>query len=321
MIRNVSMSAIVLLTASMIGCLGDSTKPKIDGKPPVQVADLAVSNLGSEGIRLTWTAPRDRGPCGRVAAYDIRYSLTAIGEETWDAAHQVDGEPSPGPPGGLEGFTVGGLMPSTTYHFALRAADDAQNWSGVSNEATVTTTYGARTSILSVIHDLAQAYQDRNRDEYGKLFDDQFTFIFDPFDAEKYWIPDSWGLADELLSAQHLFGFGAQPNRDGYRAESIELQFRAGPEESTDLNPAWKKVTLSEVYLTVGSRHKDTGDPMTYRVEGDMAHLYFVETDEFDAGNGLKIWKIVRWDDKPKGHASLRVTQTTTWGQIKAAWL
>jgi len=59
---------------------------------------------------------------------------------------------------------------------------------------------------------------------------------------------------------------------------------------------------LSEVYLTLETRHKDTGDPMTYRVEGDQAWLYFVQTDQKDPATKLKLWTIVLWKDKPKGH-------------------
>ena len=42
----------------------------------------------------------------------------------------------PGPP---EEFEVTGLEPNTTYYFAIKAADEIPNWSGISNVAIQTT--------------------------------------------------------------------------------------------------------------------------------------------------------------------------------------
>jgi hypothetical protein len=42
-------------------------------------------------------------------------------------------------PGSAETFTVTGLFPDTTYYFALKAADEVPNWSGISNSPSGTT--------------------------------------------------------------------------------------------------------------------------------------------------------------------------------------
>jgi chitodextrinase len=90
-------------------------------------------------ITLNWTAPGDDGDVGQATAYDVRYSTSPITDQNWDSATPVDGEPAPSPAGSVESFTRDGLQPSTTYYFAIKTSDEAGNWSGLSNVATVTT--------------------------------------------------------------------------------------------------------------------------------------------------------------------------------------
>lgn len=74
---------------------------------------------------------------GTAAAYDIR-SATAPGT-SWEEMTPIDGEPAPAPAGQPEVFVVTGLLPSTTYYFALKASDEVPNWSDKSNQASGTT--------------------------------------------------------------------------------------------------------------------------------------------------------------------------------------
>jgi len=85
---------------------------------------------------LQWTAPRDDGVAGRARAYLLRYSTQPITSGNFDRATSVT-VPPPGPAGSRESFTVHGLAPGTTYYFALRAMDDAGNWSALSNVLTI----------------------------------------------------------------------------------------------------------------------------------------------------------------------------------------
>jgi hypothetical protein len=176
-------------------------------------------------------------------------------------------------------------------------------------------TYLPQTSITSVLSNLAQAYTKKNYEEYQKLIDSSFEYIFAPQDiGGENNIPASWGRADELASANHMFN-GAV-NRDGYRAEEIRLAFTAGADTPTDLDPAWRKVVLSNINLQIDSRHETSSDPLTYDVNGDKAELYFFLTGEIWPGTDQHIWKIVRWDDKPIAKRDAK-TQSLTWGQIK----
>ena len=112
--------------------------PPQDTTPPVTVMDLVTSAPKSDSITLIWTAPGDDGNVGTATAYDIRYSDVIL--FNWDTATKVLNPPSPQEPGVREEFIVTGLSPSTTYYFALKAVDEAWNWSDMSNITTGKTT-------------------------------------------------------------------------------------------------------------------------------------------------------------------------------------
>lgn len=94
---------------------------------PADAASTAAS------LTLRWTAPGDDGVIGRAARYDLRYSILPITANSFALATAVTGLPLPKPAGSVETFTVTGLLSGVSYYFALRAVDDAGNWSGVSN--------------------------------------------------------------------------------------------------------------------------------------------------------------------------------------------
>ena len=90
-------------------------------------------------VPLTWTAPGDDSLAGTATQYDLRYATSLITAANFASATQVTGEPTPGAPGTSQGLTVTGLQPSTTYWFAIKTADDAANWSILSNVVSRTT--------------------------------------------------------------------------------------------------------------------------------------------------------------------------------------
>ncbi|MFQ6042651.1 MAG: fibronectin type III domain-containing protein, partial [Candidatus Poribacteria bacterium] len=105
---------------------------------PGTVTALATSKLRSNSITLIWTAPGDDGKVGTATTYEIRYS--DVTPFNWDKATRISKPPIPQPAGAQEKFTVTGLSPSTTYYFALKAVDEAGNWSDTSNIVTGETT-------------------------------------------------------------------------------------------------------------------------------------------------------------------------------------
>ncbi len=92
-----------------------------------------TADAAPNSVTINWTAPGDDGAVGVATAYDIRYSTSTINDANWGSATQVSGEPTPKQGGQAETFTITGLTPSTNYFIALKAVDDAGNWSVLSN--------------------------------------------------------------------------------------------------------------------------------------------------------------------------------------------
>ncbi len=115
-----------------------------DGQPPEAITDLTVTDFGQITVDLEWTVP-DVTPAGASlmappALYDIRYSQDPINDLTdFENATQVDNPPTPFAPGELQSFTVEGLVPLTTYYFAIRSQDLFANKSDLSNVVSATT--------------------------------------------------------------------------------------------------------------------------------------------------------------------------------------
>jgi hypothetical protein len=87
---------------------------------------------------LRWHATGDDSIFGRATAYDLRYSTSPITITNFGSAMGVPNLPIPSPAGYTENITVSGLSSGTTYYFALKARDEAGNWSALSNVATKT---------------------------------------------------------------------------------------------------------------------------------------------------------------------------------------
>ncbi|MDZ7261111.1 MAG: Ig-like domain-containing protein [candidate division KSB1 bacterium] len=88
---------------------------------------------------MRWTAPGDDGTTGNASSYDIRYSTGLITSANFSSATKATGIPIPSAPGTTESFQITGLLPSTTYYFALKTADEVSNWSPMSNVVSTTT--------------------------------------------------------------------------------------------------------------------------------------------------------------------------------------
>jgi chitodextrinase len=116
-----------------------SESPEVDVTPPARVNDIRVTEVGTNYVRLVWTAPGDDGDKGTAAKYDIRYSVSSLSGAAWDNAVQCQGEHAPSKAGTGEAFYVSGLASGTAYNFALRACDDAGNWSEMSDIVGATT--------------------------------------------------------------------------------------------------------------------------------------------------------------------------------------
>jgi len=89
----------------------------------------------SSSVTVSWTASGDDGMVGTATGYDLRYSTNHITESNWTTATRVSGLPVPLPAGTEQSATIDGLSDDQTYYFAIRAVDEAGNWSPVSNNS------------------------------------------------------------------------------------------------------------------------------------------------------------------------------------------
>ncbi len=95
--------------------------------------EAAAGLPGGAGARLTWIAPGDDGWWGEALAYDLRWAGAPMDDEvTFLAGHELP-TGAPVPAGGIEAVVVDGLPEHETVFFALRAVDEAGNWSELSN--------------------------------------------------------------------------------------------------------------------------------------------------------------------------------------------
>jgi len=95
-----------------------------DDAPPGAIDDLVVEETGSTTARLRFTAPGDDGAQGRASAYDIRVDRDRLDMTRLDDATAFVNRVLPAEAGSVEAIEVDGLLPSTTYAFAVRARDE-----------------------------------------------------------------------------------------------------------------------------------------------------------------------------------------------------
>jgi hypothetical protein len=110
-----------------------------DTTPPATVTDLEVIEATETSIKLQWTAPGDDASTGTAAKYDLRFSESPINGATWSTAIPLADPPTPKTSGQTEIVNITGLEQNTVYYFAVITADEADNWSPVSNSPTGTT--------------------------------------------------------------------------------------------------------------------------------------------------------------------------------------
>jgi hypothetical protein len=146
-----------------------------------------------------------------------------------------------------------------------------------------------RISPENLLHNLRVAYQQKEFEEYILLFAQDFTFVFDPRDAnnDSLDIPDSWGLAEERDAHRDLFN---APD-----IEEIKLEWIPGSHQPPDRANADTKIIVRNIFLEVDQRLPN-GEILYLQVRGD-AWFHFRKSDVTTA-EGDTIWEIVWWEDK-----------------------
>ena len=96
-----------------------------------------AARAATVSVTLYWTAPGDDGNIGRATTYELRWSSSPITNSNVLQAARFLGLSPPSMAGQRDSMRV--TIPATggPLFFALRTADEAGNWSTVSNNATL----------------------------------------------------------------------------------------------------------------------------------------------------------------------------------------
>jgi hypothetical protein len=131
---------LVLLLILPDGCedRGSYIPEPIDITPPAAINSLEAIASGDSTVTLRWLAAGDDPTSGIAAKYEIRHQCREQVDPWWASA-EFDLEVSSRAAywGLFETVTISGLIPMERYYFAVRAADEVPNWSGMSNVAEV----------------------------------------------------------------------------------------------------------------------------------------------------------------------------------------
>ncbi|MBD3163354.1 MAG: T9SS type A sorting domain-containing protein [Candidatus Eisenbacteria bacterium] len=122
--------------ADLGAVLEATTTSAPDDAPPHRISDLVAGPATMTTITLRWHAPADSIPPDcledpRVDRYDLRFASFPLDSANWEQGAVVEA-PVPSEPGALEEVVVTGLLPETTYYFAVRAIDARENAATVS---------------------------------------------------------------------------------------------------------------------------------------------------------------------------------------------
>lgn len=99
-----------------------------DQTPPAAIHDLTLRWRSAGAMLVCWTGTGDDAEHGHASAYEVRHAAATIDEAGWNQASIA---PPPAYDPSLDRWTcrLEGLDPAAVTHVAVRAVDDAGNWS------------------------------------------------------------------------------------------------------------------------------------------------------------------------------------------------
>lgn len=141
-----------------------------DTTPPSRIIDLIAETGNLRGsIDLSWTAPGDDESSGTAAEYILKYATSGpITSANWASSTDILGEPAPNSASTTENFSIGGLIASQTYYFAIQSKDEADNLSDISNSASAAASSLADNVVINEVllrkHEFVELYNPTDRD-------------------------------------------------------------------------------------------------------------------------------------------------------------
>jgi len=122
-----------------------------DTQPPAQITDLKIYDFGKDSIAIKWTSVGDNDNFGVCENYDIRCSFDPITEDNFFSSKVIDNSIKPKYSNIIDNFVIRDLEPLTEYNIAIKAVDDARNYSLLSNIVSTTTKDSILISLNSII--------------------------------------------------------------------------------------------------------------------------------------------------------------------------
>lgn len=112
------------------------------GFAPAAITDLRVTAVDDSSVSLAWTATGDDGTVGTPSSYTIAASTAPLDALNFGAAPLQLTREALVPAGGAESQRVIGLAPGQRYWLRMRATDQANTRSELSNQVQVATAVG-----------------------------------------------------------------------------------------------------------------------------------------------------------------------------------
>lgn len=131
-------SALLVLGLILIPACGSDDGPagpsRSDTTAPAEIADLTILSYDETRMVITWTAPGDDDATGTATEYQIGYAGSPITPASWPACAKLPASPAPTPAGTGQSAQID-TPPTPNVFVAIKAVDEAGNWSDLSNIA------------------------------------------------------------------------------------------------------------------------------------------------------------------------------------------
>ncbi|MDA3813667.1 MAG: fibronectin type III domain-containing protein [Candidatus Cloacimonetes bacterium] len=112
----------------------------IDEVPPAPIEDITICSISMNSFQINWTAPGDDGNIGASNYYIIKIHTENITESNWEMIEEYEQNIIPQESGNEEFLIIVDLEPITEYYVGIKAIDEVENISLLSNIAQATTT-------------------------------------------------------------------------------------------------------------------------------------------------------------------------------------
>jgi hypothetical protein len=168
-----------------------------------------------------------------------------------------------------------------------------------------------------VLWNLELAYNERNIQQFERLLDDEFIFLFSEVDYNEGRVPISWERPGEIDATTNLFN----ENLDSpLRATNINLRLDFTEGEWTEIpqnDESWFRKDVEYDIIV------QTASGVDYKGNRQWAQIFVREAIP-DGETGM-IWRINRWRDIGGGSRSFNAPASSevedhTWGGIKALY-